>query len=61
MILHWPQITYAGLILFGMGVSCARYGQPKKDTYDFIDILVAPAICAAILYFGGFWTGGISP
>lgn len=58
LVLHWPQLLYAGLILFGMGNAYAKYGQQKTDSYDLGDVIFGPAIVIVILYFGGFWTGG---
>jgi hypothetical protein len=58
MIFHWPQMIVAALMLFGIGISVAKYGQQKTDKYDITDVLIGPGIVAALLYFGGFWTGG---
>jgi len=57
VIVAWPQITVAALIVFGMGVAGARFGTPKRDNYDFIDAIVGPALMTWLLYMGGFWTG----
>lgn len=61
MTLGWPQIIYAGLILFSMGIAAARYGQTKNDRYDLIDVLLGPAASFALLWWGGFWAGGTCP
>lgn len=58
MIMHWPQLVMAAMIAMSVGISLSRYGQEKKrDKYDVIDVLIAPAITIVILYYGGFWTG----
>ena len=51
----WPQFAVAGVFLDGMGVSLGRYGQQKRDKYDIIDVFLAPALMAWLLYMGGFW------
>lgn len=51
----WPQYTYIALFLIGMGSAWARYGQPKTDSYDFVDCVVGPAIIWTLLYYGGFF------
>lgn len=53
--MSWPQYTLAGSILIGMGISVARFGQPKTDKYDLIDLVVGPAVVVWLLYMGGFW------
>jgi hypothetical protein len=55
MNFHLPQIILSGIILIGMGINLARYGQPKKDTVDTVDCLVAPAIVLGLLWWGGFY------
>jgi hypothetical protein len=57
LYLGWPQITLGLLMIWGSARAGASYGEPKKpDTYDAVDVLIGPAITAALLYFGGFWT-----
>lgn len=53
----WPQFTVAGLMLINLGISMARFGEPKRDSYGITDVLIGPAITAWLLYMGGFWTG----
>ena len=52
----WPQYTYLALILISVGVTIARYGEPKRDRYDFGD-LIGAVICLWLLYEGGFFHG----
>lgn len=54
----WPQIILAALLLIGVGSCGAKYGQKQTGTYDIVDVLIGPALMAALLYWGGFWTGG---
>ena len=53
--MHAPQIIYLALVAAGIGVSIARYGQPKTDSYDMFDVAVAPALMIGLLYWGGFF------
>jgi hypothetical protein len=53
----WPQLVVAGCTLIGIGRSIALYGQPKRDSYDMVDVLIGPALSIWILYMGGFWSG----
>ena len=56
MTLGIPQIIIVALMVLNIGVSLARYGQAKRDTYDLADVLFAPAIMLGILYWGGFFS-----
>lgn len=52
-----PQIIYTTLTVIGMGVAIGRYGEPKRrDTYDLVDVIVAPAIVFSLLWWGGFYS-----
>jgi hypothetical protein len=53
----WPQYVLAGMMIYGAGVSFARFGERKRDSYDLVDALIGPIIVAWILYMGGFWGG----
>lgn len=50
----WPQLTVLAMFFIGIGISLAKLGQPKKDTYDLSDI-IAPFVMLWLLYMGGFW------
>jgi hypothetical protein len=52
----WPQFLMASLMLIGEGISLARYGEKKRDSYGPVDVLIGPVAVAWILYMGGFWT-----
>jgi hypothetical protein len=45
------------MMLIGMGTSLAKLGQPKTDTYDLVDVLLAPAMLFGLLWWGGFYGG----
>lgn len=56
MKLEAPQLIFLALMLIGIGVSLARFGEPKRrDTYDLVDVLIGPAISFGLLYWGGFF------
>lgn len=51
-----PQLIMLCLIIFGAGVSAARFGELKKpDRYDMTDIIIAPGLTLLLLYWGGFF------
>ena len=51
----WPQYTYIALICINFGICMARYGKPKTDSYDFIDLVIGPAFGVTLMYYGGFF------
>lgn len=51
----WPQYIMASIQLVSFGIVAARYGQPKRDKYDWVDLLLVPALFTWLLYMGGFW------
>lgn len=55
MTIGWPQAIMLALILVGMGSSLAKYGKPKTDSYDLIDVLVGPSLILGLLFWGGFF------
>ncbi len=56
MIWHWPQITYAALLAFGLIVAAAEDGKTVKRSFPIT--LVAVMIGVFLQWQGGFWTGG---
>ena len=58
MVIGWPQGILLAIYILSVGICMARYGEPKHDTYDLIDVMIAPGIVLALLYWGGFFTGG---
>lgn len=59
MILHDPQIIMFSLLLIGAGISMANNGQKQTGTYNVVDWLIGSCIVAGLLWWGGFWTGGV--
>jgi hypothetical protein len=55
MLLHWPQITMAVLMLLEIGFFIAKHGEPRKGNYSVWEKLFSVALLGALLYFGGFW------
>jgi len=58
MQLGVPQLIYLGLLFLKWGITITRYGEPKRDRYDMIDLL-APLVGLGLLYWGGFFGGGV--
>lgn len=56
MNIQAPQIVYFALLFFSIGIAAAQHGHPKKGNESIWQTLVANAIMAAILYWGGFFT-----
>lgn len=58
----WPQFTLLGLLVLGFGCNLSDFGRPKTGTHGLTELVVAPAITLAILYYGGFFTSlGFAP
>ncbi len=54
--MHIPQIVMIVLISFSVFKALSHFGEVKKqDTYDWVDLILAPAINVGILWWGGFW------
>lgn len=52
----WPPIVMIALMSCGVFTALTRFGEPKKaDRYDIVDLLLAPAVMATLLWWGGFW------
>lgn len=51
----WPQGILLAIVCLEMGICMARFGEPKRDRYDLVDLLLGPAIMLSILYWGGFF------
>ena len=50
----WPQFVYASLIIFGLGVTLAKHGQPREP-HNFMFATITTLLCLWIQYKGGFW------
>ena len=53
---HWPQYTYIGLIIFGLGIGLAKHGQPRGP-HNIVTDLIAAALVFWLLIAGGFFQG----
>jgi hypothetical protein len=51
----FAQYLMAGLFLLGLMSDAHRHGRPYQKTENVFVSLVAVAISATILHFGGFW------
>lgn len=54
-----PAMIYLALTAFGLGISISKDGQPKTGKYSFWVQASASAIVCALLYWGGFFSGGV--
>lgn len=52
--MQWPQWVVLALMFMSVGSVLAKWGQPKIDRYDWIDLL-AKALLAWLLWMGGFF------
>ena len=55
MYIGIPQLIYVFLILLNVGIAIIKFGQEKDETYNWVDILISPAISFGLLYWGGFF------
>lgn len=53
--MHAPQIVMIALYALGLGIAIEEHGKPKSGTHNVWITLVATALVAAILWWGGFW------
>lgn len=57
--MDWPQITYLGLLFLGLGIALSQHGQTKTEVKSFWLALISALMQFAILYYGGFFSGGV--
>lgn len=50
-----PQIIWFVLFGVGLGVSILKDGKPKTGTHNLFHDLIAYALSAALLWWGGFF------
>lgn len=53
----WPQYLYLALMCIGVGMTCAKHGQPKSGEHDGWVTIISAGITVAILWAGGFFGG----
>lgn len=56
MTLHWPQLVILGLMAMSTGIAISRFGEQKRDNYDWTDVLISPALTVFLLWKGGFFS-----
>ena len=52
-----PQILVVVLACFNLGMAMASHGKPQQPV-NFWIYLASTATTIALLWWGGFWTGG---
>ena len=50
------QIVYICLMVFSVGATMAKHGEPKEGNHNVIVTLIAAAIEIAIVAAGGFFS-----
>ena len=50
-----PQIIYICLFAMGIGMEIVRHGKEKEGKHNATLTLISTAICATVLWWGGFW------
>lgn len=50
-----PQIIMIVIMAMGLGINLTKHGEPKEDNYSFPIALLATAIQAGLLIWGGFF------
>ncbi|MDQ1921675.1 hypothetical protein [Massilia pseudoviolaceinigra] len=53
-----PQVIIVALSAMGVGLALAQNGQQRTGKHSFALTSVAAAIHLAVLYWGGFFSGG---
>ncbi len=51
-----PQLIIICIYSMGIGMHLVKNGEPKEGNYSFFANLIATAISAGILWWGGFFT-----
>ena len=54
---YWPQIVWIFILIFGLGHSLYKHGQPKEGKENFWITLLAAIISFTLVYCGGFFKG----
>jgi len=50
-----PQIIFLALIVFNLGFTLAKHGEPKQGKENFWVSLISAGVWIAIAYSGGFF------
>ncbi len=54
MIIHWPQLCWITLMIASLVIALENHGKPKGN-WSFPYTLIAVAVEAVLLWFGGFF------
>ncbi len=52
---HWPQWTYAVILILSLLVMAAQHGDNRTGKHNAVLSLVVSLLTAWILHEGGFW------
>lgn len=52
---NWPQLIFLGLYALSILVALVKHGEVKVEQYNAYKTILAVAIGAAVLWWGGFW------
>jgi hypothetical protein len=50
-----PQLIIVCLWALSLGIELVKHGQPRTGNHNAVAQILATAICALILYWGGFF------
>ncbi|WP_166884911.1 hypothetical protein [Massilia sp. CCM 8734] len=53
-----PQVIMVAWLALSLGVSMSQHGKPRTGKHSFWISLTVVAINVAVLYWGGFFSGG---
>lgn len=56
LYMYWPQVVWAVLVLLGLGIELARYGQARTGKHSFWWQLFGSVTVAWLLWCGGFFS-----
>jgi hypothetical protein len=60
-IMHWPQWVWLALLMFRLMLMAHHHGRIPKYPISFWWSLFFGAMAFLLLFFGGFFTGGVLP
>jgi len=57
IVFGWPEWVWVGVTVFNLIGTAVLDGEPKRSKHSLALMMLSTAIGAALLYFGGFFTG----
>lgn len=57
LVWEWPQLVMLGCVSAAVVLHVCKHGEPRPPWHVGFGTL-RMGILVALLYFGGFWTGG---